>query len=230
LGSIWLRDKSRIGLYCKEWIPHWGQAGKDLSILDITAPYLEKYMPEKYKAVGLEKVGALPDGKDFLMYTDRKNTIVTRSQFSDKVHGSAVRCISYMTANGLSFEHTDLFLGRCSEKRIVELWGPRLAKIPPVWMCLADRGFAGTARYYPNVNQQLTPKFKAGRRQFTVSEVKVDMDICKLRYTCEVAFSRVTTIKALRDRIGYWYFNDLDDMNHWGHARVNLMKPLIEVD
>jgi len=184
-------------------------------------------MPDDYIAAGIEKIAALPDGKDFMMDTIRMNTIVTRCQFSDKVKCSAARCISWMTANGLSFEHTDLFLGRCSEKRIVEIWGPRLAKIPVGWSCLADRGFAGTARYYPHCIQQLTPKFKAGRLQFSVSEIKVDMDICKLRYTCEVAFARVTTIKGLKDRIPYWFFNDMDDMNHWGHAQVNLMRPLI---
>ena len=230
MGIVWGRSKSIIGRYCKEWVPHWGKAGKDLSILETTAPYLEKYMPESYKVVGLEKIAAVPDGKDFMTDTARSNTIITRSQFSDKVHNSAVRCISWMTANALSFEHTDLFLGRCSEKRLVEIWGPRLAKIPAGWLCLSDRGFAGTARYYPHCIQQLTPKFKAGRRQFSESEIKTDMDICKLRYTCEVAFSRVTTVKALKDRIPYWYFNDLDSMNHWGHAKVNLMRPLISVE
>ena len=53
---------------------------------------------------------------------------------------------------------------------------------------LSDRGFADTARYYPNMNKQLTPKFLRGRKQFTAEEVSADRTVCKLRYTCEVAF------------------------------------------
>ena len=88
---MWGRSEPQIGRYCKEWVPHWGKAGKDLSILETTAPYLEKYMPESYKVVGLEKIAAVPDGKDFMTDTARSNTIITRSQFSDKVHNSAVK-------------------------------------------------------------------------------------------------------------------------------------------
>jgi hypothetical protein len=65
----------------------------------------------------------------------------------------------------------------------------------------ADRGFAGTAHYYPNFNAHLTPKFLAGRDQFSPSEVKGDYEICRLRYSCEVAFSRVTDEASLKDVI-----------------------------
>ena len=70
---------------------------------------------------------------------------------------------------------------------------------------LSDRGFFDTARYYPNMNHQKTPKFLSGRDQFTEGEVSADRRICKLRYICEVAFSRVTKTKGLRDVIS----NDL---------------------
>ena len=66
---------------------------------------------------------------------------------------------------------------------------------------LSDRGFFDTAWYYPNMNHQKTPKFLSGRDQFTEGEVSADRRICKLRYTCEVAFSRVTKTKGLRDVI-----------------------------
>lgn len=91
---------------------------------------------------------------------------------------------------------------------------------------LSDRGFANTARYYPNFNAQLTPKFLSGRLQFTTAEVKEDMRICKLRYTCEVAFSRVVLEAALKDVIPQQFYSLLDAMNHWGHANVNLLAPL----
>ena len=70
--------------------------------------------------------------------------------------------------------------------------------------------------------------FISGRDQFTTEEVSADRKICKLRYTCEVAFSRVAKTKGLRDVISNDYFACLDAMNHWGHATVNLDAPLIE--
>lgn len=75
---------------------------------------------------------------------------------------------------------------------------------------LSDRGFFDTARFYPNMNHQKTPKFLSGREQFTEDEVSADRRICKLRYTCEVAFSRVTKTRGLRDVISNDYFPILD--------------------
>lgn len=95
---------------------------------------------------------------------------------------------------------------------------------------LSDRGFFDTARYYPNMNHQKTPKFLSGRNQFTETEEPADRQICKLRYTCEVAFSRVTKTKGLRDVISYDFFPLLDAMNNWGHAAVNLDAPLMPIE
>lgn len=226
LGLIWGRAVSTVSAYIDEWAAKWGEAGEDLSILDITEEYLEFSYPTKYTEANLLKICALPDGKDFMIFTPRSNTVITRAAWSDKVAHSAVRCISWSTPTGLSFEHTDLFFARITEKRLVELWGPRLKKCPPGWRMLADRGFSGTAHYYPNFNLQLTPKFLAGRSQFTAAEVAGDYQLCKLRYTCEVAFSRVTTEASLQDVIPFSFFPILDAINHWGHANVNLMKPL----
>lgn len=55
---------------------------------------------------------------------------------------------------------------------------------------------AQLARYYPNFNIQITPNFLKGRAQFTSEEVLSDWRICQLRYTSEVAFSRVTNEKG----------------------------------
>ena len=164
-----------------------------------------------------------------MIYTTRKNTLFTRASFSDKVHHSAVRCISWSTPQGLSFEHTKLFLARVSEKSLVELWGPRLKKCPKEWHMLSDRGFFDTARYYPNMNHQKTPKFLSGRDQFTEGEVSADRRICKLRYTCEVAFSRLTKTRGLCDVISNDFFVLLDVMNDWAHATINLDAPLMKI-
>ena len=71
------------------------------------------------------------------------------------------------------------------------------------------------ARYYPNMNYQKTPKFLSGRDQFTEGEVSADRIICKLRYTCEVAFSRVTKTEGLTDVISHEFFHLLDAVNSW---------------
>ena len=230
ISLIFDRDRSHTGRCISSAVKEIGAAGKDLSILDITPEFLEATCPQQYKDEGLEHCCAVPDGKDFKIYTSRKNTLFTRASYSDKVHTSAVRCISWSTPYGLSFEHTDLFLARVSEKKLVELWGPRLKKCPRGWYMLSDRGFFDTARYYPNMNHQKTPKFLSGRDQFTADEVSADRRICKLRYTCEVAFARVTKTRGLRDVIPSDYFQTLDAMNHWGHATVNLDAPLMSIN
>ena len=151
-----------------------------MSILDIGPKYLEKRCPQQYKDEGLDKCCAVPDGKDFMIYTTWSNTLFTRASYSDKVHHSAVRCISWSTPEGLSFEHTKMFLARVSEKALVGLWGPCLKKCLRRWLMLSDRGFFDTARCYPNMNHQKTPKFLSGRDQFTEGEVSADRKICKL--------------------------------------------------
>lgn len=213
--------------YIKPWVKLWGDAGHDLSILPLTEEFLKATCPQAFIDEGLERICGIPDGKDFKIFTPRKNTLFTRACWSDKVNASAVRCISWCTPMGLSFEHTDLFLARVSEKALVELWGPRLQKCPAGWAMLSDRGFWNTARFYPNLNRQMTPKFLSGRKQFTAEEVSADRTICKLRYTCEVAFSRVTDTNGLQDVISHDFFDILDAMNHWGHANVNIKRPLM---
>ena len=229
IAFMWGRSDGHVGRLINNIVKYIGDAGKDLSILDITPDFLAETCPQQYKDEGLSFCCAVPDGKDFIIYTTRKNTMYTRACYSDKVHASAVRCISWSTPMGLSFEHTDLFLGRATEKKLVELWGPRLRKCPHGWYMLSDRGFFDTARFYPNMNHQLTPKFLSGRDQFSTDEVSADRRICKLRYTCEVAFSRVTKTRGLRDVISNDYFPLLDAMNHWGHATVNLDAPLMKL-
>ena len=226
IALMWQRSQGSVSKYLAKWMPRWGAAGETLSLLDITPAYLVHSYPHAYKEAGMDKVCALVDGKDFMTFTPRSNTILTRAAWSNKVEHSAVRVVSWTSPKGLHFEHTDLFLAKVSESTLVSLWGPRLLKCPSGWDMLVDRGFAGTATYYPNLNQQRSPSFLDGRVAFSADEVKADYEICKLRYTCEVAFARVTNEAALRDVIPYDYFPHLDYMNHWAHGAANLLKPL----
>ena len=150
IAYIWGRDNGHAWRLINNAVKKIGEAGSDLFILEITPEFLEATCPQQYKDEGLEKYCAVLDGKDFMIYTTRKNTRFSRASYSDKVHHSATRCISWSTPQGLSFEHTDLFLGRASEKRLVELWGPRFKKCPQGWYMLSDRGLFDSARFYLN--------------------------------------------------------------------------------
>jgi hypothetical protein len=101
----------------------------------------------------------------------------------------------------------------------------RLAKIPVGYTVLADRGFYYDAPSYPNVNAQITPHFITGRDQFEVDEISNDLVTCRLRWSSEALFSRVTDQEALTDVIPYDYFTTVESMIKWGHAHANLMQP-----
>ena len=83
----------------------------------------------------------------------------------------------------------------------------RLAKLPIGSTVLADRGFYFDAPSYPNVNAQVTPHFLTGRDQFESSEISSDLVTCRLRWSSEAVFSRVTDHNALTDVIPYSYFS-----------------------
>ena len=91
---------------------------------------------------------------------------------------------------------------------------------------MADRGFANDSYLYPNLNHHITPHFLSGRSQFEAEEISKDREICKRRYTCEVAFARFTDVAGLRDVVPYQFNKILTDMVHWGHAHNNLQQPL----
>ena len=80
-------------------------------------------MPAEYYARGLDNVALLNDGKDFVTDTVRINSCVSRGQYSDKMKASAARFIAWTLPCGLSVTYSPLFLGRISEKSIVEYWG-----------------------------------------------------------------------------------------------------------
>lgn len=103
-----------------------------------------------------------------------------------------------------------------------------LTMIPKGWRVLADKGFTYVTRHFPNLNAIDTPA-RLGKRKFgrySEEEVKKSKKKCKLRYTCEVFFRRVTEEEVLRDRIPYRNFAILPHAQAWAHAYGNLKKPL----
>jgi hypothetical protein len=76
-------------------------------------------MSVEYIVRGLDNVALLNDGKDFVMDTVRINLCVLHSQYSDKMKSSTARYVAVW----LSVTYSPLFLGRISEKAIVQYWG-----------------------------------------------------------------------------------------------------------
>mmetsp|Transcript_4644 Transcript_4644/g.7163 ORF Transcript_4644/g.7163 Transcript_4644/m.7163 type:complete len:137 (+) Transcript_4644:1553-1963(+) len=93
-----------VSLKVQRAVKEWGEAGKSLSILDISEEFLNETCPQAYKDEGLTNICGVPDGKDFKINTPRKNSLLSRACYSDKVHAIAVWCISWCTPMGLSYE------------------------------------------------------------------------------------------------------------------------------
>jgi hypothetical protein len=123
LSAIWGRFKSQISRYIAKWAPLLGNAGLQVSILDLTPEFLEYAMPEEYKSNGLDKVGALVDGKIFMTHECRVHNGIKRAQYSDKVHHGGALMHDWILPCGLGFEHTPLYMGRVTESALVSLWG-----------------------------------------------------------------------------------------------------------
>ena len=102
---MWGKSTCRISEYVGEWAGRWGEAGEDLSILDISPAYLNCTLPESYKQQGLWMICAVPDGKDFMCFVPRSNTMLTRASHSDKVGD----CWRFFVSGAVN-NHRDLFL------------------------------------------------------------------------------------------------------------------------
>jgi hypothetical protein len=129
LELIWGRHFTTIGQYIQEWAPKLGNAGLQISILDITEEFLHYAMPEDFKEAGLAKVGVLVDGKVFMTHECRVHNGIKRAQYSDEVHHGGVLMHEWILPCGLSVEHTPLYLARLSESALVRLWGCSTKKI-----------------------------------------------------------------------------------------------------
>ena len=414
LSLIFCRNRTSIGVYVTYGAARWGEAGENLSILELTKEYLDYERPQIFTDADHQTVAALVDGKDFMTADPKQNSAIKKGMWSDKVAHAGVRICTWSTPSGLTFEHTPAFMARATETAIVSLWGSywdvvplskvpevkpvslkfiktekyeekcpilnkvigenrnkgageedmldeneiyednneaefdndeageaevvlkkmpsidlvnrgtnfidetrkrilklksgrkystdnitkmnsgllkagpnestsrkleqlivhealhqayvkgdlkkcllsyylqfmhtlradmllhlkgeagqnmppylltRLAKIPPGFTVLADRGFYFDAPSYPNVNAQITPHFLTSREQFESDEVSRDLITCRLRWSSEAIFSRVTDHEILTDVVPYSHFSILASAIHWGHAHANLMQP-----
>lgn len=140
LAIIWGKGEKTMGRIVRARAPEWGEAGQDLSILDLPLSYLAADLPQEYlDSAILNRTSGLVDGKCYKTNTFRKNSALSRAQHANKVEWSALLSLNWQTPSGLSVEHTAAFLGRASETALVKLWGSHSGEVPStVVSCDAD--------------------------------------------------------------------------------------------
>jgi hypothetical protein len=104
----------------------------------------------------------------------------------------------------------------------------RLHKIPPHSEGLGDKSYEKTERLFPYFNKIRCPRKLRERtvKHYDVIELLEKRSICTGRYIVEVPFSRLLSVSGLRDVIPYENIRLVPYMLEWGHAEMNLGKPL----
>ena len=248
LATIWNRSERSIRYALKQWIPRFEKIGNMLCILDIPEEYLTASCPQPFKDAKIDKVAGLVDGKAIMTAENRKNAVLKRASYSEKVDHGAATLLQFCTPSGLNFDHSPVMLGRASETMMVKHmalnssplketfisddgtefvreWPRRLAKILKGWLMLVDRGFAKHVIFYPNHNPHLFPSFLRGRAQFTKEERGKDKSLCRLRWVNEANFARMLYVRCLKDIVGWPFIPLIPAAVSWGLGICNLQQP-----
>ena len=91
LANMWHMSTASVSRYLKIWIPKWGRAGREFSLLDVTPSYLLASLPASFEEAGLGMATVEVDGKDFLKETDRSHSLLTKAGHSHKSSHDAFR-------------------------------------------------------------------------------------------------------------------------------------------
>ena len=123
-----------VGEYIIKWMPLLGERGDMMSsfLTLMDEESYEELEPKSYKEVDLRKVGALVDGKDFLTETVRVDRVLNCALARNKMHASAFRLLTWSLPCGAVLERTPAFLGRASEKSLMNIWGSLRRKDYPL--------------------------------------------------------------------------------------------------
>ena len=116
-----------------------------------------------------------------------------------------------------------------SAAELPEIW-LRLAKIPPVYVILGDKGFEKATRMNPNLNHVQTP-YKLSDEQVVEYRKSQDMIIADretsyTRVPVEDGYGRYRDETILKDRVPYWVIAMLPFAHEWAHANINLSDPI----
>ena len=164
------KDKSNVSRVINDWLPIFGEVGQHLSILPfINARLIDDLEPESYVELGLRKVAANIDGKDWYTDTVRKDRSVSTVQQENILGKSSIRLLTWSLPCGLNFEHTCGVFARATEKHLVHLWGKK--NVPIGNIVFGDKGFDGTSGCYPTFNTIIHPAFLYGNSQFAPEQI-----------------------------------------------------------
>lgn len=164
LSILWGRSVSSIGNYCNNWLPNWGYAGQDLSILDLTPEYLDATMPKEFIDNNMSDICAMVDGKDFLSEVERSSGAASRAGYSDKSSHYAMRMVTWTAPNGLTVEHTSPYYGRSSEQALVELWGKHIGTTPTLALQEDEKKLVATHNEYTIQSDYLVRRSKMKKK------------------------------------------------------------------
>ena len=106
----------------------------------------------------------------------------------------------------------------------------RLAKIPPDYDGLGDKGFEKTTRMNPNMNTMRTP-FKLSNDQAIeyrrgAGMISADRETSYSRAPAEINYGRYRNDETLQPVVPYWQLAMLPYANEWAHADMNLLDPI----
>ena len=115
-----IKTRQLVSSYINKWLPLIGEVGDMLSSVNflLDAEALNELEPEWYIKLGLRKVAAVVDGKDFQSQTVRKDRTLNVAQSSNKINNSAIRMLTWSLACGAVVARTPACFGRASEKAI----------------------------------------------------------------------------------------------------------------
>jgi hypothetical protein len=94
IGEMFGINRKTLSKYVNTWLPLLGECGDHMSdfLHFMDESVYDALEPQGYKDIGLRKVAALVDGKDFLTDTVRVDRVLNTAQASNKMHASKI-CI-----------------------------------------------------------------------------------------------------------------------------------------
>jgi hypothetical protein len=116
-----------------------------------------------------------------------------------------------------------------SEEELPDIW-LRLAKIPPGWRVLGDKGFEKATRLNPRLNKVRTPwklsnsEVKDYRR--SAEMIAEDQETSFTRAPAENNYERYRNEDILKHKVPIWVIAMLPYAHEWAHANMNLQDPI----
>ena len=230
VAQVWGVCPKTFSNYLSIWMPRWGNIGRAFARLPLTRDYVLQCQPAGHISTYGMPISLLIDGKDVPTDTDRGSYAIKQLMCSSKLKSDAIRFLWGSMPHGLVVFCTDCFLGRVSEKRLVQLHASWLDLHLPIYTGVQlDRGFNGVSQWFKYNNQEFIPSAKNGRARMHPGEVFGSYLEAKNRYTIEVCFARlIHTCAVMGDEIPHAWLKWVNDVMLVGAFSANLMKPLKE--